>query len=141
MALRALAAVLRRSVNCWSLLLLMTLRRLACCSHEAGPRPLFKTASGSVLDRPKRQKGVCVNDWTPLAKSQQGGKSRLYFALWLSKEGQGSCFCPGWRHDASRFSRIGAAFSQSGEFANSVGAKMGQFILHRSERRRVAAIC
>src|SRR3954453_4331376 len=32
---------------------------------------------------------------TPLAKSQQGGKSRLYFALWLSKEGQGSCFCPG----------------------------------------------
>jgi hypothetical protein len=34
------------------------------------------------------------NDWTPLAKSQQGGKSRLYFALWLSKEGQGSCFCP-----------------------------------------------
>src|SRR3954453_20365132 len=33
------------------------------------------------------------NDRTPLAKSQQGGKSRLYFALWLSKEGQGSCFC------------------------------------------------
>src|SRR3954471_3594660 len=31
---------------------------------------------------------------TLLAKSQQGGKSRLYFALWLSKEGQGSCFCP-----------------------------------------------
>src|SRR3954454_1499025 len=31
---------------------------------------------------------------TPLAKSQSGGKSRLYFALWLSKEGQGSCFCP-----------------------------------------------
>src|SRR4051812_8847547 len=54
MALRALAAVLRRSVNCWSLLLLMTLLRLACCSHEAGPRPLFKTASGYVLDRPKR---------------------------------------------------------------------------------------
>ena len=38
MALRALAAVLRRSVNCWSLLLLMTLLWLTCCSHEAGPR-------------------------------------------------------------------------------------------------------
>src|SRR3954467_6478851 len=35
----------------------------------------------------------CRNARTLLAKSQQGGKSRLYFALWLSKEGQGSCFC------------------------------------------------
>src|SRR3954471_2725428 len=40
MALRALAAVLRRSVNCWSLLLLMTFLRLTCCSHEAGPRTI-----------------------------------------------------------------------------------------------------
>src|SRR3954469_16801773 len=29
-------------------------------------------------------------------------------------------FLSNWCHDASRFSRIGAAFSQSGEFANSV---------------------
>src|SRR4051794_21055711 len=35
----------------------------------------------------------CTKGRTPLAKSQQGGKSRLYVALWLSKEGQRACFC------------------------------------------------
>src|SRR4051812_3331361 len=66
----------------------------------------------------------------------KGGKSRLYFALWLSKEGQGSCFCSNWCHDASRFSRIGAAFSQSGEFANSVLTHFGTGCYICSNERR-----
>src|SRR4051794_38770968 len=63
--------------------------RQASCVSPARPSPPRQAppqVDGALQRLPD-------NDRTPLAKSQQGGKSRLYFALWLSKEGQGSCFC------------------------------------------------
>src|SRR4051812_25203155 len=56
-----------------------------------------------VVKRSAKQTGFAVirRRWVvertdTVGEITKGGKSRLYFALWLSKEGQGSCFCPDW---------------------------------------------
>src|SRR3954469_2066132 len=48
-----------------------------------------------------------------LAKSLQGDKIKLYYIVWLSEIGLLSYHCPDWRHDASRFSRMSSAPSNS----------------------------
>src|SRR4051795_10298266 len=56
------------------------------------------------------------------------GRDRV---LWVERHGEAS----------SDYRSNAALDPASHPFANGIGAKMGQFILHRSERRRVAAIC
>src|SRR3954454_1565852 len=67
-----------------------------------------------------------------LAKSLQGDKIKLYYIVWLSEIRLLSYRCPDWRHDASRFSRMSSAPSNSPADPPRAGAH------HRREKVRAA---
>src|SRR4051812_34611370 len=88
-----------------------------------------------MCDRLPRKRPDTVGEFAGLAEVAPMRENLL--ASWR-QSGQKQDPCPSLLNHNAKYKRLLPPYC---DFANGVGSKIGQFVLHWSERRRVAAIC